>query len=292
MTLPGVDLASFQGQPATWQAHAGAIDWAAVKLTEYQPGGARYVNPDAAADWAWLGAHHLGRIAYLYARPSVLPSETVGLFASALEPMGLQPGDGIAVDLEETDGLPPAQVAAWGRAVCAALRATFGRPPVVYTYLDFALAGNCAGLGGYPLWISDPSSQAGHPRVPAPWTSWAAHQFEVTGAIDRDVAAWPSLAAMSAAIGKPTPVLPEDSMMLSKGAGAITPYAVPANCARVRLYCAGDATIGWKLVDAPETQIRLTPAASWVFALPAGHHAVRLTRLDDGTADVCAVSEP
>ena len=54
MTLPGVDVASFQGLPSQWQPIAGAIDWAAVKITELQTNGNRYVNPDAAPDWAAL----------------------------------------------------------------------------------------------------------------------------------------------------------------------------------------------------------------------------------------------
>src|SRR6185437_4028557 len=52
--LHGVDVASFQGRPANWKHLAGPISWAAVKITELEPNGVHYVNPDAAADWAYL----------------------------------------------------------------------------------------------------------------------------------------------------------------------------------------------------------------------------------------------
>ena len=44
-TLKGVDVSSFQGPPADWAKAAGSIVWAAVKLTELEPDGTRYVNP-------------------------------------------------------------------------------------------------------------------------------------------------------------------------------------------------------------------------------------------------------
>jgi lysozyme len=208
--LTGVDVSSYNGLPRDWQPVAGPISFAAVKFTEYQPGGFQYVNPDAAADWAALQAAGHARIGYLYAHPSTSIAETVGLFASVADKLGLDDGDGIAVDLEVNDGrtplgadgVKPAAVNAWAHDVLAALRARFSRMPLVYTDLAFALAGNCASLGGYPLWIADPSSPEGHPRIPAPWTHWAIHQYVTGGKIDRDVANYPDLATMRKALGK------------------------------------------------------------------------------------------
>jgi lysozyme len=201
--IHGVDVASFQGKPASWQDSAGRIDFAAVKISELQPDGARYIDPDAAADWAWLGARKLGRIAYLFGHPSTSVAATVALFTDELHRLGLAAGDAVAVDLERTDGRPAREVAAWGAAVLAALERAFTRLPLLYTYLAFAEAGNCVGLGQAPLWISDPSSPAGHPVIPAPWKTWHLHQYSTGGVIDRDVAAYPDLAAMAAALGQP-----------------------------------------------------------------------------------------
>jgi lysozyme len=200
--LRGVDLSSFNGPPADWRTVAGAISFAAVKLTELQPGGVRYVNPDAAADWGSLKDLGKGRIAYMFGHPATPAYDAVTLFAGELRGLGLEDGDGIALDHEVTDGKGPADVAAWGRAVLSSLRLELGRTPLLYTFLSFAQEGHCDGMGGYPLWIADPSSPAGYPRVPAPWKDWAVHQYSASGGIDRDLAAWPYLAAMRAALGR------------------------------------------------------------------------------------------
>jgi hypothetical protein len=204
----GVDVSSFQGEPASWAKNAGAIQWAAVKITELQPPNSaphRYVNPDAAADWAYLKQHGLVRVAYLFGHPSVAAAATVSFFAQQLNALGVEDGDAIALDHEVTDGLGPAAVSAWAVAVLKGLHTAFGRIPLIYTFLSFATEGNCAGLGIYPLWMSDPSRAAGHPRVPAPWKTWALHQYATSGNIDRDVSSYATPAAMRAALGKGTP---------------------------------------------------------------------------------------
>ncbi len=202
-TLPGVDVSSFQGTPGQWRGEAGNISWAAVKITELEPNGNHYVNPDAAADWSYLRQARKGRIGYLFGHPSVNAAATVSFFVTELTRLGLENGDGVMLDLEVTDGRGPAEVDAWAAAVMADLKKALGREPVVYTFISFAQEGNCAHLGGYPLWIADPSRPAGHPEVPAPWTRWAIHQYSITSPIDRDVANYPTLAAMAAALGKP-----------------------------------------------------------------------------------------
>ena len=201
--LHGVDVSSFQGLPSNWKHAAGPISWAAVKITELEPNGVHYVNPDAGPDWAYLERQNLNRVAYLFGHPSVNAGDTVTFFLSQLNRLGLHDGDGIALDLEVTDGLGPAAVSAWARNVASQLHNRTGRQPVIYTFLSFAESGNCAGLGHYPLWIADPSSPMGRPRVPGPWTTWTMHQHSIIGSIDRDVAKFASPAAMRAALGKP-----------------------------------------------------------------------------------------
>ena len=204
--IAGVDVSAFQGPPADWTSVAGQIDWAGVKISEYEPGGDKYVNPDAASDWAALGSLGKGRLAYLFGHPSASAAESAALFTGQLGALGIHDGDAVALDLEVNDGLGAAAVASWAADVLARLERDLDRLPVLYTFLSFAEAGNCAGLGKYPLWIADPSSPAGHPRIPAPWKTWALHQWRITGPIDRDVAAYDSLAAMRKALGKAAPV--------------------------------------------------------------------------------------
>jgi lysozyme len=200
--LRGVDVSSFQGRPAQWKARAGRFAWAAVKITELEPNGTRYVNPDAAADWAFLHRQQKMRVAYLFGHPSVSAAHTVSFFLAEIHKLGLHDDDAIALDIEVTDGLSPAAVDAWCVRVTSELRHKTMRHPVVYTFLSFAEAGNTRRLGHLPLWIADPSSRRGHPRVPPPWKTWTMHQYNITGSIDRDVAKFTSRAKMAAALGK------------------------------------------------------------------------------------------
>ena len=161
--LRGVDVSSFQGRPAQWKSEAGRIAWAAVKITELEPNGTRYVNPDAAADWAFLHRNQKVRVAYLFGHPSVNSAHTVSFFLEEMSKLGLHDDDAVALDIEVTDGRSPSEVAAWCRRVTSELRHRTMRHPVVYTFLSFAEAGNTSRLGHLPLWIADPSSRAGRP---------------------------------------------------------------------------------------------------------------------------------
>lgn len=199
----GVDVASYQGPPASWGPGVlSKISWAAVKVTELGGSAGRYVNPDAAADWEYLAKNGKARVAYLFGHPSESAQDTVSFFATELRKLGLKDDDGIALDHESADGRGAAAVAAWAVKVQEGLASTFKRTPLLYTFLDFAASGNCAGLGHYPLWIADPNNDAGRPRVPAPWKTWTIHQYSSSGNLDRDVAKFASLKAMRKALGK------------------------------------------------------------------------------------------
>ena len=200
--IRGVDVSNWQGPPADWRPESGGIDFAGVKITELGTDGSRYVNPDAAADWAYLRDHGKGRIGYLFGHPGTSASGSAAFFLAELEARGLDDGDAVALDLEVSDGESTAHVASWSADVLALLERETGRSPLLYTFLSFAEAGNCAGLGKWPLWIADPSSAAGHPRVPHPWADWTLHQWRITGPIDRDVARYGDRAEFRAGLGK------------------------------------------------------------------------------------------
>lgn len=202
--LHGVDVSSFNGTPGQWKPAAGDIAFGAVKISELSATGP-YVNPDATLDWAALHAMSAGRVGYLFGHPAMGASATVSLFLDALRPLGISNGDMVALDLEVSDGLGPAAVAAWAAGVLSLLKRELDRTPLLYTFISFAQEGNCAGLGHYPLWIADPSSPPGRPFVPPPWHTHSIHQYSLTAPLDRDLADYPSLKAMRAALGKHVP---------------------------------------------------------------------------------------
>ena len=114
-TLRGVDVSSYQGRPREWRDVAGDIGWAGVKITELQPGGVRYVNPDAADDWSYLKRRQRVRIGYLFGHPSVSAADSVSFFLDEIGKLGLDHADAIALDIEDTDGLGASEVDAWSR---------------------------------------------------------------------------------------------------------------------------------------------------------------------------------
>jgi lysozyme len=289
MTISGVDVSVYQGVPGAWTGAAGSFSFAAVKFTELEADGTRYVDPDAGADWSWLKAHGKYRIAYLFGHPSVSAADTVSFFASEVAKSGLEDADAIAVDLETTDGLAAAKVASWADTVLGDLHTRYGRPPLLYTYLDFAREGNCAGLGGYPLWISDPSSAAGSPTVPAPWKDWAIHQYSITGAIDRNAAHYASVAAMRAALGKKTTAaaILEDPMLVLNGANVDTPVALPAGAKAVQFAAVNETTVNIQFSGhGVQEGIKLSWGHGKSFDVPSDTHTLRVYRPADGSPDV------
>lgn len=289
--IPGVDVSNWQGPPGDWRGIAEPYDWAAVKFTEFYPDGSRYLNPVAGADWEFLREQKKGRIGFLFAHPAASTAETVAYFTAAIRGAGITDADAVMVDLEQTDGRNPAQVSVWARIVLRALQAEFQRLPLLYTYLSFGQTGNCTGLAPWPLYISEPDSPPGRPTLPAPWRTWAIHQTSITSPIDRDVANYPDLAAMTRALGKTTPAaadLLEDPMLLNRSAGAVTPIALPATCKRVRFFTAeGSAALTWQLVADPVNHLTLSlNGGSKVIDIPDDKHAVCVTRLDGGSNDV------
>jgi GH25 family lysozyme M1 (1,4-beta-N-acetylmuramidase) len=134
--IRGVDVASYQGPPGNWVSVAGRIRWAAVKVTELEPNGVKYVNPYALDDWTYLGKNNLGRVAYLFGHPSTSATDTVEFFAQNVRGLGFSDTDAMALDLEVTDGLDPAEVDKWAAHVMADLHDRLHRRPALYTFLE------------------------------------------------------------------------------------------------------------------------------------------------------------
>lgn len=204
-------------------------DFCILKATE----GAGNTDSTFAARWRTLAARGVLRGAYHFGHPSADAVAQADRFLSVVRAAGLKPGDILVLDHEDADGTSAAHCSSWARAWCARVQAEAGYKPVVYTFLSFANEGRCAGLGGYPLWMADPSRPAGQPRVPAPWKDWVLHQYGEPGGVDVDAfkgshSDW--IALGGGHTPTPAPNLVEDDMpngQIDDGPQAITPIALP-----------------------------------------------------------------
>lgn len=125
--------------------------------------------------------------AYLFWHPSI---DNAAQLANFQKRANLQPGDVVQLDCEVTDGLDWATVNARKNDMLNRLKAAYAQCRVMlYTYLDFwnHLDGNAAD----GLWIADPNSPPGQPKV----QNWLIHQYASSG-VDYDIANFPDAAAL------------------------------------------------------------------------------------------------
>lgn len=179
--VEGIDVSSWQGA-FDWPAWKGHIQFAACKATE---GG--FVDADFAHNWAGMKEIGVYRFAYHYAHPSGNVYDQVDLCYNTVASRGLEVGDNILLDFENTDGVDPTEVAAWGVEFCEQMnQKARGHRCVVYTYPYFAEQGNCAGMNRWFLWIAN--YNVAQPMVPSPWTNWTFWQYtdQGPGNIDHD----------------------------------------------------------------------------------------------------------
>jgi lysozyme len=179
---------------SNWQ---GAINWSlltedviGIKATE----GTGFHDPQFPRNWTEAKDNKKGRIAYHYFHPSIPAAAQVQFFLDYVRSHGLQTGDCLAMDLEVSDGVAPEEVAKQAVDFCGSVKYETKASTIVYTTPAFANAGNCSGLGSYPLWIADPNHPAGSPVVPKPWDLWSIQQTGIVKGLDADILNFTSLA--------------------------------------------------------------------------------------------------
>lgn len=188
----------------------------AVKATE----GTGYESPAFGRQWQAVENSGMGRIAYHYFHPSISAVAQMRHFLNVVENYGLESDDCLALDLEETDGLPASTVAEAAVDAKDWIENETKGKLLVYTYINFADAGNCNGLGDNPLWLADPSSPPGSPRVPEPWKDWTIHQYGIIRGLDADILHMDNVEDLFryAVLPKPPPLQPDQRIVwLSDG---------------------------------------------------------------------------
>jgi GH25 family lysozyme M1 (1,4-beta-N-acetylmuramidase) len=175
------DVSNFQGDIDIAARFPDAVA-IACKATE----GTGFISPSFQNQWRQLRHAHKERIAYHFFHPSVSPLAQARFFLDTVMNAGLENGDILVCDHEQSDGMAANDVAAAAEEFVDIVNAETKGNMWVYTFLDFARAGNCTGLGKSPLWIADPSSPAGHPEIPEPWSTFIAHQWGIVRGVDDD----------------------------------------------------------------------------------------------------------
>jgi len=177
-TVSGVDVSTYQG----------AVDWTSVKSSGRVFGIARIsdgtANPDDqfTANWQGMKSAGLVRGAYQYFRASVDPTAQANLVASMLTAAGgFEAGDlPVVMDLETADGESTATITAHMMTWLAAVEASTGKKPIIYTSIG-TIPVSGASFSGYPLWVANWGVTC--PSLPSGWTTWKFWQNADNGTV-------------------------------------------------------------------------------------------------------------
>lgn len=174
----GMDVSSYETSIDWPTAKAAGIEFAFIRVSD----GLQYHDPKFATYWAGAAAAGVYRGAYQFFRPDQDPIAQADYMLAQLGPhtkWDLPP----AIDVEVTDGMAPADVAAAVRAWVAHVEAAIGRPPIIYAgYYSWQDYVGDANLTAYPLWHAQYTSAA-CPNIPTPWTRWTIWQYSSTGTV-------------------------------------------------------------------------------------------------------------
>lgn len=176
---PGIDVSN----------NNGSIDWATVvrcgpqfaviKATE----GTYFVDGFFNQNWQQAAANGLVRGAYAFARPSSdTGAQDAQFFLNTVLPQGLNVGDFLVLDLEDTLVSSTADLLAYALNWLQTVQAEVGFRPLIYTGHWYSqphdLEGSTA-LEQYGLWMADYTL-----TIPAPiynWSFWAMWQYTSSG---------------------------------------------------------------------------------------------------------------
>jgi len=178
-TIKGVDVSHFDGTVDWGAAKRDGITFAIIKATE----GTSFVDNHFASNWTNTRANGIVHGAYHFFRPKSDPVAQADFFvgvAGSPKSGELPP----VIDLEVTDGLTAAQVAAGARMFLQRVQQKTGRVPMIYTSVRVfnSLLGGPAGFKPFPLWVANWNVRC--PNIPnPPWTRWTFWQSSATGTV-------------------------------------------------------------------------------------------------------------
>lgn len=193
-TVEGIDVASFQhpgGAAIDWNAVAASgVRFAIIKATEGPGGctGSTYANPWFRGDFTAAGNAGLYRGAYHFARPQLPLSTAADQAAQFVAVAGsLRGGRDLppVLDLEESCGLSPTDLAAWTRTWLSEVARLTGRVPIIYSGPYFwrtAMADTTwFSVNGYRLWLASYAASPG--ALPGGWSAYTMWQYTSTASV-------------------------------------------------------------------------------------------------------------
>lgn len=211
------DISNWQGEKPDVSQH----EILAIKASE----GNFFLDPEFGDNWIFAKTHEKARVAYHFLHPSIPGLQQAQFFLDQVSRYGLENGDMFAVDAETTDGQPVPVFQEVIKEFCDYLHAQTKAIPFAYSNIFTIQAGNLDTVSSLPLWIADPSSPPGHPRVPHPFEGWLIHQYGIIRGIDADVVNATSvnqLAKYGALISEPEPPPDIVTMTLTDGHAVTT----------------------------------------------------------------------
>ncbi|HEY5240897.1 MAG TPA: GH25 family lysozyme, partial [Polyangiaceae bacterium] len=169
-TIKGVDVSTFQGAVDWTSVKAAGIDFAFARISDGT------ANPDDqfTANWKGMKAAGIVRGAYQYWEAGVDPTAQADLVASSLKAAGgLEAGDlPVVMDIETADGASAATIEANMKTWLAAVRASTGLTPLIYTS-EGTYPITATTFDTYPLWVANyVTSSTACPVMPVGWTQW------------------------------------------------------------------------------------------------------------------------
>ncbi len=235
--------------------------------------------------WAQLGAAGLVRGAYWYlmlAPGSPSPEAQAQAFVHEVKAAGLTAVDLLVCDSEEEHpGLDEGTL-----AFCAeVMRLTGHRPEMIPVYSNLSVGSHLVKTSRqFPsFWVAWPNATPPEPAqwAPATWGDWLIWQNGITRQpstgeqVDADqfngTAAQLRAFVTGAAAGPVAAIADqEDPMLLSKGAGATTPVALPNGATKIRLFANNSAEVRVDRRDGARPPISSSATTVRTWSMSAG----------------------
>ena len=191
MSPTGIDISAYQDE-FNWGGHMD-IAFAGIRATSWGSAGLGEdadLKLNANTTWDLYG----GKVVRIYYTESKCAASDPDIQAAdfvRITGRHLCRGDLMAVAMGDTGGngsLTPEEISAWHGEFIHQLRMLTERAHRVlaYTNVSWAEAGNCEGLGGYPLWLADYG--VAEPTAPDPWPGRRLIFWQSSGTgLDQDV---------------------------------------------------------------------------------------------------------